>query len=150
MRDLPLIKASYDWFLAHYQREVGVVAANGDLVALERLDEKRDIFERGIFILMFAQFELSVNGKFDSERTFRVSNPDWRFRRGWDADSLSGKKVPFETKLAMVLDKRSQYFNEIRRTYDIRNHCAHGGTNEPVGSIEGLANALYEWHRAIQ
>ena len=150
MRDLPLIKASYDWFLSHYQREVSVLAANNDLDAIDRLDVKRDIFERGVFILMFAQFEAAVSDKFDTERTSRVGNPDWRHRRGWDADSLVGRKVPFETKLSMVLDKRSPYFNEIRRTYDIRNHCAHGGVTEPIGSIEGLSNALYDWHRAIQ
>ena len=150
MQRLPEIKASYDWFFKHYEAEIAVRAALNDIVGIEQMDEKRDILERGFFVLMFGQFEKAVTAAFEDALNARASNPDWNHRRGWDVSSLKGKKVPFETKLAMVLDRRSPSFGEILRTYATRNHCAHGGTTDPVGSIDAIGAKLYHWQTELR
>ncbi|MCC0807340.1 hypothetical protein FPV16_14030 [Methylobacterium sp. W2] len=150
MHHLPLIKATYDWFFAQWQREAMKSASSGDIAALARLDEKRDTLERGVFVLMFGQFEVAVNEVFTAARTSRAGNADWTQRRGWDADSLRGRKVPFETRLSLVLDRHSPSFNKILATYAVRNHCAHGGTASPVGSINSLESDLYAWQRELR
>ena len=150
MRELPRIKAAYDWFFARWQQEAAEAARNGDLSAIDRLEEKRDVLERGIFVMMFGQFETAVDDAFSTAKANRVNNPDWTHRRGWDADSLQGKKVPFETKLSMTLDRRSSSHGKILSTYATRNHCAHGGTTSPVGSIDALEADLYSWRSELK
>ena len=117
---------------------------------LVKLDESRDVLERGVFVLMFGQFELACDEVFQKAKDKRVGNPDWTRRRGWDAASLQGKKVPFETKLSMVMDKNSATFRKVMDVYAIRNHCAHGGTTTAVGSIAVLEAQLYQWYRELK
>ena len=150
MDKLPEIKASYDWFFARYQAEIAERARENDLAGIDQMDLRRDILERGIFVLMFGQFEKAVNSKFEDAVNARVTNPDWTHRRGWDTPSVKGKKVPFDTKLAMVLDSRSPSFGNILQTYATRNHCAHGGTTNAVGSIDAFEADLYRWHRELR
>ena len=150
MQKLPEIKSSYDWFFTTYEAEVRDLAQRGDIAAIDRMEAKRDILERGIFVLMFGQFERAVATAFETALDSRINNPDWTRRRGWDTSSLAGSKVPFETKLAMVLDKRSPAFGRIIQTYGIRNHCAHGGTATAVGSIDALEAELYRWQSELR
>lgn len=150
MRQLPQIRSAYDWFFAQWQSEATRAAGRGDLAALTGLEDKRDTLERGVFVLMFGQFEVAVNDVFQTARTARAGNADWTRRRGWDADALQGRKVPFETKLSLVLDRRSASFGKILNTYGIRNHCAHGGMTLSVGSIDSLETDLYAWQAELR
>ncbi|ABD87076.1 hypothetical protein [Rhodopseudomonas palustris] len=150
MEKLPEIKASYDWFFAHYQAEISDRAKGNDIAGIDRMELRRDILERGIFVLMFGQFEKAVNSKFEDAVNARAANPDWTHRRGWDTPSVKAKKVPFDTRLAMVLDSRKPSFGRILQTYAIRNHCAHGGTTSAVGSIDALVADLYRWHGELR
>lgn len=150
MQRLPEIKAAYDWFFAHYSAEATRLASQNDIAELDRIEVNRDILERAVFVLMFGQFENAINSAFDTAVTIRATNPDWTRRRGWDTVSLKGKKVPFETKLAMVLDSRSPSFGKIIQTYGTRNHCAHGGTTNAVGSIDSLESDLYRWNGELR
>lgn len=150
MDKLPEIKASYDWFFAYYQAETAERARSGDIAAIDRMELRRDILERAVFVLMFGQFEKAVNAKFEEAVNARRTNPDWNHRRGWDAPSLRSKKVPFDTRLAMVLDSHSPSFRHVMQTYETRNHCAHGGTTNPVGSIDALEAGLYRWHSELR
>ncbi len=145
MQRLPEIKATYDWFFQHYQDEIAERARINDITGIDQMEARRDILERGIFVLMFGQFEVAVTSKFENAVSTRIANPDWRHRRGWDTASLKGKKVPFDTKLAMVLDSQTPSFGQILKTYATRNHCAHGGTTNAVGSIDALEADLYRW-----
>jgi len=150
MQRLPDIKATYDWFFAYYIAETLALAKKNDIVSIDQMGVKRDILERSIFVLMFAQFEKAVTSAFESALKKRATNTDWKHRRGWDASSLKGKRVPFETKLAMVLDSRSSSFAQIMKMYETRNHCAHGGTTNAVGSIDGIAADLYRWYGELK
>jgi hypothetical protein len=150
MEMLPEIKASYDWFFARYQAEIAERARNNDIAGIDRMESRRDILERGIFVLMFGQFEKAVSSKFEEAVNARTANPDWTHRRGWDTPAIKGKKVPFDTRLAMVMDSHSPSFGRILQTYAIRNHCAHGGTTNAVGSIDALQALLFRWHGELR
>jgi hypothetical protein len=150
MQKLPEIKATYDWFFAHYTVETAERARTNDIAGIDQMESRRDILERGIFVLMFGQFEKAVTARFENALDQRITNPDWTRRRGWDTPSITGKRVPFDTKLAMVLDSRSPSFARILQTYATRNHCAHGGTTTAVGSIDSLEADLYRWHAELQ
>lgn len=150
MRDLPRIKAAYDWQTQSNEAAIEEALGRGDTAAVRRLKEARDMLERGIFVLLFGQFEQEVTRVFETARERRANNPDWRTRRGWDTPALSGRRLAFETRLALVLDRRIPAYRNIIRAYGLRNHLAHGGTSEPVGSIEQLVADLYAWQAALE
>jgi len=76
-------------------------------------------------------------------------------RRGWDVPAYAEARgarprVSFETKLALVLDRQEAAYRKILQAYALRNHCAHGGTSEPVGSIDQFVNDLYGWRALLR
>ena len=150
MRDLPRIKAAYDWLTQTSEAAIEEALGRGDTAAVRRLKEARDMLERGIFVLLFGQFEQEVSRTFETARDRRAGNPDWRARRGWDVPSLAGRRLPFETRLALILDRRQPTHGAVVRAYGLRNHLAHGGTSETVGSIEQLVADLYAWQAALE
>ncbi len=153
MRDVPQIKAAYDWMIESYQNEVRTAAALNDQLAINRLDASRDNLERGIFVLLFGQFEVELNDRFKARRDNRSSNPDWTVRRGWDAPQMmvgNVGRVPFDTRLALMIDRLTADYKKIKGTYELRNHCAHGGTSQPVGSIDLFVNDLYLWQTLLR
>lgn len=145
MRQLPEIMATYDWIVDQMDREGQSLTRAGERQKLEALSQKRDILERAFFVLMFGQFENDVTDKFETTRAAKITNPDWTQRRGWDVPALASKKVPFDTRLAMVMDRQKPSFGAVLNSYATRNHCAHGGLSEPVGAIRSLEKDLYAW-----
>lgn len=150
MQKLPEIRATYDWFFTHYENEVAARARRNDIAGIDQMEARRDVLERSVFVLMFGQFEKAVTSTFESAVQARATNADWTRRRGWDTSLFSSKKVPFDIKLAMVLDRHSPSFGHILQTYGIRNHCAHGGTTTAVGSIDKLEEDLYRWQGELR
>jgi hypothetical protein len=150
MQKLPEIKGTYDWFFARYAAEIEQRTRNNDIAGIDQMEARRDILERGIFVLMFGQFEMAVTSVFKEAVSARDTNPDWTRRRGWDNSSIKRKNVPFDTKLAMVLDRQSPSFRRILQIYATRSHCAHGGTTDAVGSIDALEADLYRWHAELR
>jgi hypothetical protein len=150
MHLVPQIEATYRWM---------VEALNADIVdALEHrryeraanLERYWRIQERGLFVLLFAQFETEVTAVFERARDERRANPDWRVRRGWDVPAYQTARVPFETKLAMVLDRQQPEFARICDAYRRRNHCAHGGMSEPIYPIDAFIRHLYHWQSLLR
>lgn len=150
MKQVPQIKAAYDWMILAYQAGVAAAVAAGNAPAVDQLGEKRDVLERGVFVILFGQFEKSVTEYFEQARDARATNPDWTARRGWDVPAYAIQRVPFETMLSLVIDKRNPSYGRILQAYARRNHCAHGGTNEPVGSIDLFVNDLYSWQALLR
>lgn len=150
MRDLPRIKAAFDWLTHTNEAAVEEAIGRGDTAAVQRLEDAYEMLERGVFVLIFGQFEQEVSRVFEKARERRAGNPDWRARRGWDVPALAGRRLPFETRLALVLDRRTPAYRNVIRAYALRNHLAHGGTAEPVGSIEQLVADLYAWQAALE
>jgi hypothetical protein len=150
VRQLARIKAGYDWLVQMHETALAAAEATGDQAAVTRLENVRDVMDRGIFVLLFGQFEQHVTEIFEAARDRRAGNLDWRTRRGWDTPALSGRRLPFETRLALVLDRRTPVYRAVIHAYALRNHLAHGGTAEPVGSIEQLVVDLYAWQAALE
>lgn len=150
MREVTQIKAAYDWMIASYNAAVGSAMANSDLPRVAQLEDTRDSLERGVFVLLFAQFEREVTEYFSTARDARSSNPDWTRRRGWDIPTYNSRRIPFETKLALVLDQLSPSHRQVMRAYNLRNHCAHGGNVQPVGSIDQFVQDLYTWQAELR
>lgn len=133
-----------------YSRDILGARAQGDDDRVQRLEQHWDIQERGIYVLVFAQFEVAVTEVFQRAHDARRSNPDWRIRRGWDFSQLHGRRLPFETKLALVMDSHRAEYREVRQAYELRNHCAHGGMTRPIGSIEDLIHQVYHWQSLLR
>jgi hypothetical protein len=150
MRDVPRIKAAYDWMLSAHDAGVAAATAAGDAAAVDRLGAAREILERGVFVLLFGQFETLVTEYFEQARDNRAANPDWTARRGWDVPAYGDRRVPFETRLALVLDRREPSHGKALQAYAVRNHCAHGGTRQPVGAIDQLVKDLYTWQALLR
>ena len=94
MKAVPQIKAAYDWSTAAFDREVASAMAAGDSGSVERLAEKQDTVERGLFVLLFAQFESVVTEYFEHARDARVSVDDWSRRRGWEFQVTPANALP--------------------------------------------------------
>jgi len=149
MRQVAEIKAAYDWMIAKHNTDYADALAANHQNALERLESHQDQLDRGVFVLLFAQFEVAVTERFERTRTARQANPDWTTRRGWDTLEVRRKRPPFETRLALTLDRDCPEFGEVIAAYKIRNDCAHGRTATPVGSIDQLVRDLFRWQAAL-
>jgi len=150
VRQVPQIKAAYDWMIEAYNVAVARAEAAGDRRAVDLLDAKRETLERGVFVVLFGQFENLVTEHFEGARDARTANPDWAMRRGWDVPAHGGRRVPFETKLSLVVDRRIAAYGKILEAYALRNYCAHGGSDRPVGSIDRFVQDLYTWQAALR
>lgn len=150
MKQVPRIKAAYDWMTAKYNVDYAAAVERRNTAEIARLDNALDTLSRGTFVLLFGQLELAVTETFEAARDRRTQSPSWSRRRGWDLPSLGTKRIPFETKLGLVLDRRSPDFRSVITAYALRNHVAHGGTSEPVGALEPFITDLYAWQAAFE
>lgn len=144
------IMAAYNWAFAHIQTEMAAALTDNNQIAEADIERRRDVLDRGTYVLLFGQFELAVNQAFSRAHDRRRSNPDWTHRRGWDMPALSGDRVPFETRLSLTLDRKLPAFGKALSAYGHRNHCAHGGTTVAVGSIPQLASDIRSWERQLK
>jgi hypothetical protein len=150
MKLVPQIKDAYDWAISQNRAELVSALAINNAPAIARLNAIRDFLDRGAYVLLFGQFENDVNDHFAAALAKRTSNPDWTRRRGWDVPALAGKKVPFDTRLALTLDRTSSAYTKVMAAYSNRNHCAHGGMTVAVGSIDQFVADLTAWSRLLR
>jgi hypothetical protein len=150
MRQVATIKAAYDRMAESCRTAINESVAAGDTQTTTRLEETRVTLDRAFFVLLFGQFETAVTEAFEQARNARSANPDWRSRRGWDAPAYGDRRIPFETKLALVIDRRVKAYGLIMQAYGLRNHFAHGGTREPVSSIDEFVADLYAWQALLR
>jgi hypothetical protein len=144
------IKDAYDWAMRHHQADTAAALASNDHAKITQLDKVRDAIDRGVYVLLFGQFEIAVTDKFARARDRRSTNLDWTQRRGWDMSSLKHRKVPFETRLALTLDSNTTAFKNAMAAYENRNHCAHGGMSAAVGPISQLYADIWSWNALLR
>lgn len=150
MRQVATIKAAYDWMAEARRTAINESVAAGDTQTASRQEETRVTLDRAFFVLLFGQFETAVTETFEQARNARSANPDWKSRRGWDVPAYGDRRIPFETKLALVIDRRGKPHSTILQAYALRNHFAHGGTREPVSSIDDFVADLYAWQALLR
>jgi hypothetical protein len=150
MREAARLAAEHEWAMRLLDEQEFTAAAAGNAQTLLHLKLFRDSLNRGFYVLLFGQFEVELQERFRRRRDLAAVNPDWRERRGWDVPTLQGSRVPFETMLALMLDRNGVSHRKIMTAFSHRNHCAHGGTAEPIGSIGQLVKDLYVWQGELR
>jgi hypothetical protein len=148
---LPEIKAAYDRLVDLLRDEVVRAVAAGDTSAEGNLVETQRILDYAFFVLCFAQFERHVTDVFEAARDRRISNPDWTRRRGWDIDNYrDSRRVRFEDRVALVLDRSGDDYAKVIADYHKRNHVAHGGLTEPIASADQFVQELFDVSSRLQ
>jgi len=139
MQDLQLIKSAFEKIDDLLNDEIAKSFREGDTIQKVKWEERREILNRAFYVLCFGQFEREVDDKFEAAKASRQSNNDWTKRRGWDTEYIKGKRVRFEDRVAMVLDRNTgSDYGDVMRHYGDRNHAAHGGLSKPIGSVDNL------------
>lgn len=145
MQQVASIKAAHDWMTAAHLSALVAARQAGDTAAEISLEELKNTLLRGVFVVLFGQFEQAVTAAFERARDRRSENPDWTSRRGWDLPAYRHGRVPFETRLSLVLDRRNPAHGWVLQAYALRNHFAHGGVGQSVSSIDDFVDDLYAW-----
>lgn len=151
MQRLPEIKAAYDRVVRLLRAEMAAALATGDAMAEAKLSETQEILDYAFFVLCFAQFEREVTHCFAAARDRRTSNPDWTRRRGWDIDGFrEPRRIRFEDRVALVLDRVGPDYAKVIADYHKRNHVAHGGLTEPIDSLDQFVRELFDVASRLQ
>ena len=150
MEQVAIIKAAHDWMVLSCEADLSQAVARGDMDTAKRLEGTRQIFDRAVFVVLFGRFEMAVTETFEQARNARSANPDWRSRRGWDVPAYRVRRIAFETKLALVMDRQTEAHGRIMRAYALRNHCAHGGSTKALIPIEEFVADLYAWRALLR
>ncbi len=143
MRDFERILDTYDALAGLIRQGLREAERCEDPVAEATWTERQRLLDYAFYVLLFAQFEASINERFITTRDARCSSRDWAARRGWDIyEGRKAGQIPFETRLALVTDRRGDAYRRILSYYALRNHVAHGGLHEPVRGISRFAKDL--------
>lgn len=144
VQKLPEIKAAYEKLDGLIQGEIADAVKAADTMRESKMVEFKTILDYAFFVLCFAQFERGVTIKFEEARDRRAGNPDWARRRGWDLSRYENAvRLPFEDRVAMVLDRNDSDFGRIVSHYATRNHVAHGGLSEPIAPLDQFISDLF-------
>ena len=106
-----------------------------------------EVHDSAYLLLIWAQFEARVNEAASAAIKRRVDDPDWRFRRAWDAYNPNNMRFRFEDRLALVLDRknlRGEGFRKAIRLYDARNGIAHGKSLGTAIDIAAIIQDIYQ------
>jgi len=136
MQELLRVKAAYDTVDALIQTQIAEALTRSDTASEARLESTRALNDYAYFVVLFSQFERIVKAKFKDAVDRRRNNPDWTQRRGWDYDLFNSDRVPFNTQIASVLDRKLPEYRQVITFYQQRNHIAHGGLSPIVGSVD--------------
>jgi len=112
----------------------------------DRVSAHRDHLARAFTVLYFGQFEQEVNRRYEDIRNRQRSRPLMQ-RLGWDHFFLNrrAEKVPFEARLAVVMDMADEDYGNIIYDFRIRHHFAHGGLTEAPAPARDPVRSSYAY-----
>lgn len=127
MKDLQAIAALYvqvDNSLENLRK-----ASGAHIGAQDRITDRQRINNQAYFVLAWGQIESEIDAACREAIRRGQAHREWRHRRAWslynpDDRRLSG--LSFEDRLALVVEKGSEYWNRTVQHYAIRNQIAHG------------------------
>lgn len=150
MRDFERILDTYRALAGVIRQSLREAERREDPDAEAAWTERQRLLDYAYYVLLFAQLEASINEKFITTRDARCSSADWAARRGWDIyEGRKAGQIPFETRLALITDRRGDAYRRILIYYALRNHVAHGGLREPVRGINRFAEDLQALEAAL-
>ena len=127
MKDLQAIAALYvqiDNSLESLRK-----ASGAHIGAHDRITDRQRINDQAYFVLAWGQIESEIDAACREAIRRGKAHREWRHRRAWslynpDDRRLSG--LSFEDRLALVIEKGSEYWRRTVQHYAIRNQIAHG------------------------
>ena len=127
MKDLQAIAAAYQQLDNSLESCRAAQDAGDD--GHDRLVQRQRINDQAYFVLVWGQLETEVNDACRKAIRRGQAHQDWKHRRAWslynpDDRRLSG--LSFEERLALVLEKGSEYWKSTVNYYALRNQIAHG------------------------
>jgi hypothetical protein len=103
--------------------------------SIARWNKKRQLNDQAYFIMLFAQLEDKINRLCVSLITKKKGLAKWGMRRSWDViEHADIDRFPFKKRVALLVEKGTTDYNDIKDYYDIRNDIAHGNVSA-VGTI---------------
>jgi len=114
---------------------------------------KRELNDHAYYLFMFTRFEDHVREQ--SSKLIKQSQDtiaDWRQRRPWDIlpNDKGSDKIFFLNRVALLAEKGSHHFRNIKRYYDLRNTLGHGGTFTTPVSIPTVVTDFNQYCRMLQ
>lgn len=108
----------------------------------DRWGLKRQLNDQAYFIMLFAQLEDHINRLCLQLINRQKGLANWGTRRSWDIIDTNNfvERFPFMNKVALLTDKRTASYGNIKRLYQIRCNIAHGNI-ATVGSVNVLTEA---------
>jgi len=113
------------------------------------LQSRQAMNDHAYFVLLFGQFEIAVNEACIRAIKSRQAATNWLRRRGWDILRPDDRRLgglSFEDRVALVLDRRTEDYRQVKRYYDIRNMAAHGkfqGDYLDIGRVAADLQTLF-------
>jgi len=127
-----------------YAREEFEARTRGESAEELKLARKRELNDHAYYLFMFTRLEDHVR----EESSKLISNKqqnliDWRDRRSWDI--LPKEKTPkadisFLNRVALLVDKGSHHYRQIKDYYELRNTLGHGGSFSSAVVIQNVVS----------
>lgn len=87
--------------------------------------------EQAFYVLAWGQLEASIDDACRNAIDHWKSHPDWRQQRTWRVFHKIGlRRLNFESRLTLVLDKASADYRDTVSHHDARSKIAHGEISE--------------------
>ena len=144
MRDLRAIVAAYEQLDAHLEELRG--AADADEAVRDRIAQRQRINDHAYFVLAWGQFESSVEDACREAIRRGQAQRDWPSSRAWslyDPDDRRLSGLRFEDRLALVLEKGSEYWKRAIQHYNVRNQIAHGAMRSERIEVTAVVQEFY-------
>lgn len=110
--------------------------------------QKRELNDHAYYLFMFTRFEDHIREESSKLITANQKNiADWKQRRPWDIlpDDKGSDKLFFLNRVALLVDKGSHHFRDIKDYYDLRNTIGHGGIFSTPVSIPTVVNDFNQY-----
>lgn len=124
MENFEEIVSAYSGVDATLDERIKFARRSGD--PIHALQEQQQKTARAYFLLLWAEFEAGLDRKsrtaIDSGKSRR-----WRQSRSWQVlDSIGMDRLPLLERAALVIDKNTHDYRDIKEKYQLRNELAHG------------------------
>lgn len=153
MRDSPRLLANYQRLDRTLAADQDAARARGDTGKVDQIQRDRDDLARSFTVLLFGQFEQTVNETFEAVRDRMKAHPAWQSRRGWDTDFLRRPvwRIPLADRLAVVMDRGDPDFQRIQDNFAIHRHgFAHGVLTSVPTPPAALVTTLYIYQSKLR
>jgi hypothetical protein len=121
---------------AWYDQRINALKRAGS--GAERVEARQQVHARAYYLLLWAQFESGVNDRCRRAIVRGKQRSKWRDKRAWyiynETQIGEGdRELSFLDRVALLVDKGSHTYRDIKEKYELRNNLAHGRwPNTPI------------------